>query len=309
MIVAISPGKVILLGEHGVVYGKPCLTVAISLKAAVNVESSREYMVNDMPLDEKKHSYIKKAIDVVGLNKPVSFSTFSQIPSASGLGSSAAITTACVAALLAMKGGYSQEEVARKSFEVEYEVQNGASPNDTSACTHGKAILTWEKEMNGYLWKIEKGGRKWFVYPVEAGEMKLVIGHTGIKSKTPLLIKKVRKFVEHSSFGKELIEEMEALVLEGRKSLERNDMVRLGEIMNKNQKILHTLGASSKEIEKLCNAAIKAGAYGAKLTGAGGGGSIVAIADDAERVAEAIESRRGKAYIVTMAKEGIKIWK
>ena len=58
MIVAISPGKVILLGEHGVVYGKPCLTVAISLKAAVNVECSREYMVNDMPLDEKKHSYI-----------------------------------------------------------------------------------------------------------------------------------------------------------------------------------------------------------------------------------------------------------
>ena len=309
MIVAISPGKVILLGEHGVVYGKPCLTVAISLKAAVNVESSREYMVNDMPLDEKKHSYIKKAIDVVGLDKPVSFSTFSQIPSASGLGSSAAITTACVAALLAMKGIDSQEEVARKSFEVEYEVQNGASPNDTSACTHGKAILTWEKEMNGYLWKIEKGGRKWFVYPVEAGEMKLVIGHTGVKSKTPLLIKKVRKFVEHSSFGKELIEEMEALVLEGKKSLERNDMVRLGEIMNKNQKILHTLGASSKEIEKLCDAAIKAGAYGAKLTGAGGGGSVVAIADDAKRVAEVIESRGGKAYIVNMAKEGIKIWK
>ncbi len=309
MIVAISPGKVILLGEHGVVYGKPCLTVAISLKAAVNVESSNEFAVNDMPLDEKKHSYIKKAVDIVGIEKPVAFSTFSQIPSASGLGSSAAITTACVAALLAMRGRYSKEEVARKSFEVEYEVQNGASPNDTSACTHGNAILTWEKEMSGYLWSIEKNGRKWFVYPVKTGDIKLVIGHTGIKSKTPLLIKKVRKFVEYSSFGKELIEEMEGLVLEGKRALEKNDWAMLGEIMNENQKILHTLGASSKEIEKLCNAAIKAGAYGAKLTGAGGGGSIVAIAEKAEEVAEAIEKRKGKAYIVSVAREGIKIWK
>jgi len=309
MIVAISPGKAILLGEHGVVYGKPCLSVAISLKAAVNVEDSNEYLVNNLPLDEKKHSYIKKAIDIVGIEKPVSLATFSQIPSASGLGSSAAITTACVASLLAMKDEYDREEVARKSFEVEYEVQKGASPNDTSVCTCGGGILTWEKEMPGYIWSMEKNGRKWFIYPVEARDIKLVIGHTGIKSKTPLLIKKVRKFVEHSSFGKELIDEMEILVIEGKEALEKNDLVKLGQIMNDNHKILHTMGASSKEIEKLRNAAMKAGAYGAKLTGAGGGGSIIAIADNVEKVAEAIEKKKGKVYIVSIAKEGVKIWK
>ena len=92
-------------------------------------------------------------------------------------------------------------------------------------------------------------------------------------------------------------------------ALEEKDFVRLGEIMNKNQRILHTLGASSKEIEKLINVALKAGAYGAKLTGAGGGGSIIALTDSPEKVARAIENRKGKAYITSIAKEGIKVWK
>jgi mevalonate kinase len=199
--------------------------------------------------------------------------------------------------------------VAKKSFEVEYEVQGGASPNDTSVCTYGNAILTWEKKMPGYLWSTAKDGREWFVYPVKVHDMKIVVGHTGIKSKTPLLIKKIRRFVEYSSFGRELINEMESLVIEGKKALENKDFVKLGSIMNENHKILHTLGASSKEIEKLRLAALKAGAYGAKLTGAGGGGSIIAIADDVEKVAEAIEKKRGKAYIVSTAKEGVKILK
>ena len=309
MIISISPGKIILLGEHGVVYGKPCLSLAISLKVAVNIEKSDAYTVNGKPMERRKHEYIMKAMEKTGIEEPIAVTTFSQIPSASGLGSSAAITTACVAALLAFKGEEGMEKIAKTGFEVEYEVQRGASPNDTSACTHGGAILTWSKEMEGYEWKIEKDGGRWYIYPVKAEEVQMVVGHTGIKSKTPILMKKIRRFVEYSSFGRELIDEMEHLVIEGKKALEKNDFVKLGEIMNENQKILHTLGASSKEIEKLINAALKAGAYGAKLTGAGGGGSIVAIADDVERVAEAIERKRGKSYIVSMAREGVKVWK
>jgi len=310
MLVSISPGKVILLGEHGVVYGKPCLSMAISLKVAVNIEKSEKCMVNGRIMEEGRHIYIMKAMEKTGVKEPLSITTFSQLPSASGLGSSAAITTACVAALLAMKGEFSKEEVARKSFEVEYEVQRGASPNDTSVCAHGGIILTGSEEMEGYSWKIEKGERKWFIYPVRMDrDITLVVGHTGIKSKTPILVKKIRKFVEYSSFGRELIEEMEGIVLEGKRALEHHDFATLGEMMNRNQKILHTMGASSKEIEKLINAALKAGAYGAKLTGAGGGGSIVALAEDAGRVAEAIERKKGKAYIVSVDREGVKVWK
>ncbi len=309
MTVAISPGKVILLGEHGVIYGKPCLSIAISMKVAVSIENSNSFLVNNHALDEKKHSYIKKAIDLIWSGNPLSITTFSQIPSASGLGSSAAVTVATVASLLALKGELDLKEIALKSFEVEYEVQNGASPNDTSICSYGNAILVWEKERHGYIWKITKKKKQWFIYPINAPDIKIVIGHTGIKSKTPMLIKKVKKFIEHSSFGKEIINEMENLVLEGKKFLERNDLVLLGEKMNENQKLLHTMGASSKEIEKLINAALKAGAYGAKITGAGGGGSIIAIGEKPEKIAEAIEKRKGKAYIVSIAKEGVKVWK
>jgi mevalonate kinase len=309
MIVAMSPGKVILLGEHGVIYGKPCVTLAISLKVAVNITKSREFLVNEVPLDERKHVYIKKAVNTIWNGPPLSITTFSQIPSAGGLGSSAAITTACVAALLELKNEYNLQTVAEKSFEIEYDVQQGASPNDTSACAYGRAILTWEKEMPGYLWCITKNECKWCIYPIATPDLKIVIGNTGVKSKTPLLIKKIRQFVEHSSFGREMINEIGDLVIDGKHALEHNDFVKLGEVMNDNHRILHTIGAGSKEISKLVQVALKSGAYGAKLTGAGGGGSIIVLTDNAEKTAEAIEKKRGKAYIVTTAQEGVKIWK
>ena len=308
MIVAISPGKIILLGEHGVVYGKPCLSIAISLKVAVSMEKSNEYLVNNIPLDEMKHSYIKKAIDFLWNGEPLAITTFSQIPSASGLGSSAAITTACVACLLALKNQFSINEVAKKSFEIEYEVQRGASPNDASICSYGSAILVWEKKDDEFMLSIGKDGKKWYVYPVKIPDVKIVVGYTGKKSKTPLQIKKIRKFVEHSSFGKELIDDIEKVVIEGKKALEKGDFVKLGEIMNENHRILHTLGASSKDIEKLIDVSIKAGAYGAKLTGAGGGGSIIALAENTKKVADAIESKGGKAYVVSPSR-GVKVWK
>ncbi|MBC7080869.1 MAG: mevalonate kinase [Thermoplasmatales archaeon] len=309
MVVAISPGKIILFGEHGVVYGKPCLSVAISLKVAISVEKSDSTKINDDPLNEKKHSYISKAIEKLWKEGGgVSISTFSQIPSASGLGSSAALTTACVASLLSMNGKFSLPEVARKSFEVEYDVQKIASPNDTSVCAKGGAIFVSNKRGDNFLWSIEKDGKEWYIHSVELPPMKFVIGNTGAKSKTPLVVKKVEKFVKQSSFAKELLEEMEDIVIEGKKALEKNDYVGLGEIMNKNQKILHTIGASSREIEKLIDITRKAGAYGAKLTGAGGGGSVIAISDEPEKIVKEMRSRDCDAFVVSVAKEGVKVW-
>ncbi|MEM1514312.1 MAG: mevalonate kinase [Candidatus Thermoplasmatota archaeon] len=308
MAVAISPGKIILFGEHGVVYGKPCLSVAISLKVAVSIEESNSTRINNEPLDERKHAYISKAIEKLWKGGNVSISTFSQIPSASGLGSSSALTTACVASLLSMSKNFSISEVARKSFEIEYEVQKIASPNDTSICARGGAIFVSYKKEENFLWEIEKGERKWYIHSVSAPQMNFVIATTGIKSKTPLLIRKVEKFVKQSSFAKELMEELEGIVTEGKKALEKNDRVKLGELMDKNQKILHTMGASSKEIEKLIYAAKLAGAYGAKLTGAGGGGSIIAICDEPEKIVRDIKKRGGNAFVVSVEMEGVKVW-
>ena len=308
MAVAISPGKIILFGEHGVVYGKPCLSAAISLKVAVSIEKSDSTKINEEQINEKKHAYISKAIEKVWKGGNISILTFSQIPSASGLGSSAALTTACIASLLSMSGNFSIQEVAKKSFEVEYEVQKMASPNDTSVCAHGGVIYVSFKKEENFLWEIKREGRKWYIHSVNAPKMNFVVGYTGTKSKTSFLIKKVEKFVRQSSFAKELMEEIEGIVIEGKKALERNDYVKLGELMDKNHKILHTIGASSKEIEKMIDAAKRGGAYGAKLTGAGGGGSIIAIGDKLEKIVENIEKRGGTAFLVSISKEGVKVW-
>ena len=309
MTVAISPGKIILLGEHGVVYGKPALAMAISLKVAVDIERGKQYTINSQPIEEKKHAYISRAIQKIWDGYPLNITTFSQIPSASGLGSSAAITTATLAALLEMKNSFSKEKVAKYGFEIEYEIQGMASPIDTSTCSYGNAIMVWKKEKEGYIWSISKNDNKWFIYPFEMPEMSIVIGVSKIKSKTPTIVKKVRKFIEHSSFAFDLLNEMENLVLEGIEALRRKDLVRFGEIMNENHKILYNIGASSKELEKLVAAAKKAGAYGAKITGAGGGGSIIAIGDEAKKIMEALKEKGKDAYIIIPDKEGVKVWK
>jgi len=308
MPVASAPGKVILLGEHGVVYGQPCLSVAIDLRVGIEIEEGEEFIVNGKKMDSRRHTYIKYAVDKLWKGSPLNITTFSKIPSASGLGSSAAVTVATVACLLKMNNAFTLEETAKKSFEIEYEAQGGGSPNDTSACTYGSAILLSNKEKDGFIWSIARKEKKWFVYPIDVPDIKLVIGMTGIKSKTEKQVRKVKKFVKYSSFARELTEEMGSLVMEGMTALRRKDFARLGEIMNEDQKILHTLGASSSELEKLISYALKAGAYGAKLTGAGGGGSMIALTEEHEKIAMAIEKAGGKAMVVSISHEGVKVW-
>ena len=208
-----------------------------------------------------------------------------------------------------MKDEFSLEDVARKSFEVECDIQKGGSPNDTSVCTYGSAVLLSMEKGDGFIWEISRGDRRWFVHRLDAPDMKIVVGMTGIKSKTPMLVKKVNKFVKYSGFARELTERIGELAMEGTEALKSNDFVTLGEKMNEGQKILHTLGASSPELEKLVHASLRAGAYGAKLTGAGGGGSMIAITDEPEKVAIAIEKAGGKAMVTSMSREGVKIWK
>lgn len=311
MAVASVPGKIILLGEHGVIYGQPCLSAAIDLRVGVEMRPGDVHEVNGRPLDGYRHTYIKHAIETLWEGPPLQTTTFSNIPSASGLGSSAAITTASVACILSLSDAFSPESVARRSFEVEYEVQGGGSPNDTSACTHGGAILLARKKRHGFLWKISRDGRTWYVHKIDIPAMTdvhIVVGMTGIKSKTPRQVKKVRRFVTHSGFGRELTERIGELVIEGIDALQHRDYVALGQAMNEAQKNLHTLGASSDALEKLIAAARRAGAYGAKLTGAGGGGSIIALTDEPERVAIAIEKAGGRALVTSVSSDGVKMW-
>ncbi|MBM4237254.1 MAG: mevalonate kinase, partial [Euryarchaeota archaeon] len=296
----------ILLGEHAVVFGQPAIALAISLRLRCSASPSSRNIVNGQPLSEKFHPYIHAAIGRFWDGEPLSLEVSSDLPSGSGLGSSAAVTVAVLGALDRMRSSYAAASVAERAFEVESIVQGRASPVDTSTCTHGRGIFVDRSRGDRFLWEIRRDTRKWFIHDCEAPDMGMVVGYTGVNAHTGPLVAKVKRFVDRSSFGRELIEEIGQIAVEGRGRLMANDKVGLGRLMNRNQKLLAVLGVSSPELEKLIDASLPH-SYGAKLTGAGGGGSMIALTDEPQKVCDAIARRGGTPFIVRTGVEGLKV--
>ncbi|EDY36499.1 mevalonate kinase [Aciduliprofundum boonei T469] len=301
-----APAKVILFGEHAVVYGEPAIAVAINLRTYVKIKKSEEYRVNGYPMSDKYHSYIKNAIKLCWDGKPLDIQTKSDVPSASGMGSSASITVAMLTALLAMKDEVKEEKIAKLGFEVEYRTQGSASPIDTSTVTHGKGILVHREKKDNFLWKVEKGGLKWYIHHIEVPSLKLVVGFSGIKGSTKDMVNKVRRFYNWNSFARDVIRDIGKITMEAIEPLQDEDYERIGELMNEDNKLLTILGVNHPMLKRMINASLKH-SYGAKLTGAGGGGSIIALTDEQDEVAKAIEEVGGKAYKVEISKDGFRI--
>ncbi len=306
IVITSAPAKVILFGEHAVVYGEPAIAVAINLRTTVMVEKDREYSVNGEPIDDRYHRYIKKAIEILWEGEPLKITTASAVPSASGMGSSASITVATVSALLAMQGRDEEKSVALNSFDVEYETQGRASPIDTSTVTHGKGILVANRKMDNFLWGVERGGTRWYIHHLEIPPLKLVVGFSGIKGHTPEMVEKVRRFYMWNAFARDVIREIGKITLEVVEPLENQDYERIGELMNRNNKLLTILGVSHPKLKEMIDAALKH-SYGAKITGAGGGGCMIALTDEQDEVAKEIEEVGGKAYKVEIAQKGYEI--
>lgn len=304
MVTASAPGKLILMGEHAVVFGQPAIALAIDLRLNCTIVPSASFSVNGEPLSDRQHSYVWAALRIAWDSSPVSIQVNSGLPSGSGLGSSAAVTVATLAALSGLNGDYEEEVVARNGFEVESVVQGRASPIDTSTCTHGRGILIGNSPGSDLLWHIEKDEREWYVHNCEVPEMDIVVGYTGIVGRTGPLVAKVKRFADRSKFGMEIIEEIGQLTSEGLRMLKIGDKVGLGELMTRNQKLLAILGVSSPALNKLIRASLPH-SYGAKLTGAGGGGSMIALTDRPADVCEAIRKRGGVPYVVKTGARGV----
>lgn len=321
-ITAKAPGKAILFGEHAVVYGKPAIAIAINRFAHVTIDERTDPQIHvDVPglvvegyLDLESETincpenlpetgilkYILTALTTItnetehstGLNITVDI----EMPVGSGLGSSAAVTVATLAAA----AKYHQvelelEEIAQLAHVVELEVQGAASPIDTTLSTYGGAIY------------LAPHAEEVVQIPLDY-DLPLVIGHTKREGNTAGLVKSVKdKKEKYPSIVDPVLQSIEEVTEEARKALQDEDQKRLGELMNMNHGLLDALGVNTPELSRMVYLAREKGALGSKITGAGGGGSIIAYCPGKiEEVLRGLQKIE-QAFQVKLSREGVKI--
>jgi mevalonate kinase len=233
-----------------------------------------------------------------GFDYGINISIKSDIPPGAGLGSSAAVSVATVmAASTCLNLNLSKSEISNIAFEAEKIVHGTPSGIDNTIATYGSVILY----------------KKGTIKPVKVkSRIPLVIGDTGIERNTAEWVRKVRlRRDRQSKVVNPIINSIGKLVMESLKLLDKNDLPALGELMDINQGLLEALGVSTFELNKLINVARKNGAYGAKLTGAGGGGCMVALSPKTKQkqIADAILTAQGKPLITNISPKGVKIEK
>jgi mevalonate kinase len=302
---------VILFGEHAVVYGEPAIALAVTRRFNMQVlerTKGKGHLVDGHRMTKAHHSYFKYAVDNYWEGGSLEISARSEIPSSSGMGSSAALTTSLMGALVEMSGGViddERERIARQSFATEYGVQGRASPTDTSTATMGMGILLAKEPLDGLLWHVEKGGAEWYIHRVGVPKLNIVVGFTGVKGNTGELVAKVRRFWDSNNFAKETVADIGALTMEGVKALEAGDKELIGKLMDRNHQMLSILGVNHPLLQRLVDAA-RPLSYGAKLTGAGGGGSMIALTDEPEKVSKAIKAAGGKPFVAEIGAPGLR---
>lgn len=293
MITCSAPGKIYLFGEHAVVYGEPAIACAVELRTRVSARRSDAIRISSVlgttGLDFEVHPYVSSAIKKLG-SMNVAIEISSDIPAGSGIGSSAAVTIATLSAINIKFGlGYDIEKLAAMGHEIEKEVQGAASPTDTFVSTFGGVV--------------EIPSRKRLDIP----DCAVVIGNTNKGKKTVELVKQVAVLKnEYPETVDPLIKTIGSLAKKGGTLVSGKDYLSLGKLMNMNHGLLDALGVCTMELAVLVYAARNAGAYGAKLTGAGGGGCMFALTDSPLKVAAAIKKAGGIAIITRITSEGVK---
>lgn len=310
-----APGKVILFGEHAVVYGEPSLSLALDRRTRVSgARVGDAFTVNGHPLDAAYHTYIQKAIQLHWREGPLRIQTDSDIPSGSGIGSSAALSVAVCAVVLRLSRPepLPTEEIARAAFATEFEAQGSASPNDTTVASAGGGVLLAPQRLARddakFLWEVRRGERTWNAHAVRVPPLPLVVGNSGTKGRTADQVAKVRRFVDRSGFARDVLRSIGRLTLEGVDALRRGDLRAVGDLMNQNHAYLHTLGVDTPALERLAQAARRVpGTLGAKLTGAGGGGCIIALTENPEEVRAQLERAGARTFLVEASDRGVQV--
>ncbi|HET7011318.1 MAG TPA: mevalonate kinase, partial [Anaerolineales bacterium] len=293
-----APGKVILFGEHAVVYGRPAIAVPVRQvqttvdvedfpdgplgdvfirSPAIGLESWLSVLPDDDPVARITHMSLQR---LPHREIPLQLDIHSDIPIASGLGSGAAVSVALARALSKHLGlEFPPRVLSELAFEVEKLHHGTPSGIDNTVISHEQPVF--------------------FVLgrPVEMLRVRqpfdLVIGDTGIPAPTAEAVGGVRKRWIADRRGLEnLFDSVGLVARRARSAIELGPVDNLGPLMNENQALLQQMGVSSAELDRLLKAARGAGALGAKLSGGGMGGNMIACVtpDAIAAVVEALKS-------------------
>lgn len=310
-----------LFGEHAVVFNRPCLVTAVDSRITVEIKKINTQKIKIDAPQVKINGYqrklnakacfsphkgvrfieaaievFKKEYDLVGGLKINAENGFS---CNYGLGSSSAVSVCLIQALAEI---FDKKLDCKQVFNLAYKavlnVQGVGSGFDVAAACWGGTLF--------YL----TGGKK--ITPLKTKPLPLVIAYSGSKADTPTLIRKVQSLREKKFEKIEAIfEKIEAIVKQAKIELKKGNWEKLGKLMTENQELLTQLRVSTPLIDKLIKSALKAGAWGAKISGAGGGDCIIVLTSKEKRhqVEQALVKTGGILVPIETGTKGVKIEK
>lgn len=329
MVTAFAPGKCILFGEHAVVYGHPAVAVSIDSGIEITVEECERWEINNQHntngfelFDSNKHPHIQHIIKNLFNyeGKPLRINVQSNLFSGAGLGSSAALSNAMGAALHQFTKPNKELNLIKLSkigHSAEAATQEGrASPTDSAASSLGGCVVVSGKKIDTLTHIFDtslitpEGKRNWSIHQVELHESInqywLVLGFTGQSSPTGKMVSGVAERLKQNPELYEDMESIENITMAGLTALKAGNMEAVGMAMNSCHEKLKNLGVSN-ELLDLMVSVTRPHSFGSKLTGAGGGGCMVALTDNPNRVAQEIELCGGKPLISKFGSSGVYI--
>jgi len=282
---ASAPGKVILFGEHFVVYGVKAILCAIDKRITVIAEKIPENRIiikskigdleeqvgksiNEINSPLKPFYYLaNKMIQKHSQKTGIKIFVESEIPVGVGLGSSSACCVAGAAAISKLFEENNKNQILELAIEAEKTIFKNTSGADCTVCTFG-GLMEYDKE-------------KGFSQIESKSNFHLIIVNSNIEHSTDVVVSNVRQFKEKNEEKfSDICKKESELINKVRTLLKNNDLIELGKCMYENQEFLEVIGTSNEKLREIINV-VKNTSFGAKITGAGGGGCIIALTDKA----------------------------